>query len=91
MYANMPMPTMKTGEHVRWYVMTIGEGFNSHSPHWHGNTVLFNGNRVDVVELMPAQSLTADMVPDNPGNWMFHCHFSDHMEAGMVAMYQVTM
>jgi hephaestin len=31
------------------------------------------------------------MVPDNPGNWMFHCHFSDHMEAGMVAMYQVTM
>ena len=89
-FANMPMPTMKVGQHVRWYVLTIGEGFNQHSPHWHGNTVLFNGNRVDVVELMPAQSLTADMVPDNPGTWMFHCHFSDHMEAGMVSMYQVT-
>jgi len=89
-YANMPPPTMKVGEHVRWYVMSIGEAFNFHTPHWHGNTVLFNGNRVDVMALMPAASLTADMVPDNAGLWMFHCHVSDHMEGGMVAMYRVT-
>jgi manganese oxidase len=29
------------------------------------------------------------MVPDDVGTWMYHCHVSDHMEAGMVAMYQV--
>ena len=89
-FANMPPPTMKVGEHVRWYVLSIGEAFNFHTPHWHGNTVLFNGNRVDVLALMPASSLTADMVPDNAGFWMFHCHVSDHMEGGMVAMYRVT-
>lgn len=89
-YANMPMPRMKLGEHVRWYLLTLGEGFNFHTPHWHGNTVLVNGQRTDVLALSPAQMVTADMVPDAPGIWLFHCHVSDHMEGGMVARYEVT-
>ncbi|MEQ1575743.1 MAG: multicopper oxidase domain-containing protein, partial [Vicinamibacterales bacterium] len=31
----------------------------------------------------------ADMVPDAPGIWLFHCHLDDHMEAGMMARYEV--
>jgi hypothetical protein len=37
----------------------------------------------------PAQTVTADMTPDNPGIWMFHCHVSEHMQGAMVARYQV--
>jgi len=33
--------------------------------------------------------VTVDMVPDNPGIWMFHCHIDDHMEAGMATFYEV--
>jgi hephaestin len=88
-FANMPMPTMKKGERVRWYLATLGEGFNFHTPHWHGNTVLVNGSRTDVVSIAPAQMVTADMVPDDPGIWLFHCHVSDHMTGGMVARYEV--
>jgi FtsP/CotA-like multicopper oxidase with cupredoxin domain len=88
-YANMPPPVMKVGDHVRWYVMSMGIGFNVHTPHWHGNTVLFNGLRTDSILIGPSQSLVADMVPDAPGTWLFHCHMSDHMEAGMVADYMV--
>jgi hephaestin len=29
------------------------------------------------------------MVPDRVGTWMFHCHIDEHMDAGMMAMYQV--
>jgi hypothetical protein len=32
---------------------------------------------------------TADMIADNPGTWMFHCHVEDHMEGGMMAVYTV--
>jgi hephaestin len=39
--------------------------------------------------LMQAQMVTVDMVPDDPGTWMFHCHLDDHMEAGMMAFYKV--
>jgi FtsP/CotA-like multicopper oxidase with cupredoxin domain len=88
-YGNMPMPRMHVGDRVRWYLLTLGEAFNFHTPHWHGNTVLVNGQRTDVIALSPAQMVTADMIPDDPGIWLFHCHVSDHMELGMVARYEV--
>jgi manganese oxidase len=88
-YANGPKITMKQGQRVRWYVVDVGNGFDFHTPHWHGNTVLWNGQRTDVISLMPAQMSTVDMVPDDPGTWLFHCHVADHMDAGMSAYYQV--
>jgi hephaestin len=89
MFGTMPMMMMKKGERVRWYLLTVGEGINFHTPHWHGNTVLLNGSRTDVVALSPAQMVTADMLPDNAGIWMYHCHVSEHMEVGMMAHYHV--
>jgi len=89
MFGNMPMLMMKKGEHVRWYLVTLGDSNNVHTPHWHGNSVEFHGHRTDVVSLSPAEMETVDMVPDNPGIWLFHCHTSDHMAAGMVTRYQV--
>jgi FtsP/CotA-like multicopper oxidase with cupredoxin domain len=88
-FANEPMMVMKQGERVRWYLMAIGFGFNFHTPHWHGNTVLVDKQRTDVVALSPAQMITADMDPDNPGIWLYHCHVSDHMHGGMTALYRV--
>jgi len=88
-FGNMPLMTMKVGDHVRWYVATLGDFNNAHTPHWHGNTVLVAGQRTDVVALTSAQMVTADMVPDAPGIWLYHCHISDHMLAGMVARYEV--
>ncbi|HET6170313.1 MAG TPA: multicopper oxidase domain-containing protein [Terracidiphilus sp.] len=89
-YGNMPMMTMKKGDHVRWYVTTLGDFNNAHTPHWHGNTVLIAGQRTDVISVVSAQMVTADMIPDATGIWLYHCHISDHMLAGMVARYQVT-
>jgi FtsP/CotA-like multicopper oxidase with cupredoxin domain len=52
--------------------------------------VLWNKQRTDVLAVMPAQMLTVDMLPDDPGTWLFHCHVADHMDGGMSAFYQVT-
>ena len=88
-YGNGPKMVMKKGERVRWYVVTVGNGFDFHTPHWHGNTVLWGKQRTDVIALSPAQMVTVDMVPDDPGTWLYHCHVADHMDAGMTAFYQV--
>jgi manganese oxidase len=88
-YGDLPMMTMKVGERVRWYLMTVGYAFNFHTAHWHGNVVSQGGERTDVVALGPAQTITVDMMPDDPGIWLFHCHVSDHMEAGMITRYEV--
>lgn len=86
---NLPGLVMNKGERVRWYVMGLGNEVDLHTPHWHGNTVAVNGANDDVLEVLPATTITADMIPDNVGTWGYHCHVSDHMVAGMNALYTV--
>ncbi len=88
-FGNLPMMRMKNGERVRWYLVALGGDTDLHTPHWHGNTVLHEGRRTDVIELLPASMKVADMRADNPGIWLFHCHVNDHMRAGMCARYEV--
>jgi hephaestin len=88
-FGNLPLMTMRQGERVRWYLIGLGNEPDLHTPHWHGNTVLHEGRRKDVVSLLPAEHVQTDMIPDNPGIWMLHCHVDDHLDAGMSARYQV--
>lgn len=91
-HGSMPLAglTIRKGEHVRWYLMASTNDFDFHAPHWHGNTVILNGMRTDVAQLAMMQMSTADMVPDNVGTWLFHCHVSFHNEEGMAVRYRVT-
>jgi FtsP/CotA-like multicopper oxidase with cupredoxin domain len=90
-HGSMPLSelTLRKGEHVRWYLMASTNDFDFHAPHWHGNTVILNGMRTDVAQLAMMQMSTADMVPDNVGTWLFHCHVSFHNEEGMAVRYRV--
>ncbi|HVT48429.1 MAG TPA: multicopper oxidase domain-containing protein [Vicinamibacterales bacterium] len=87
-FGNTPGLTMKLGQRVRWYVMG-STNFEFHSPHWHGNVVTINHMRTDVGTLLPMGMFIADMVPDDPGTWLIHCHVGDHLRMGMQALYTV--
>lgn len=86
-FGNLPGLVMKQDERVRWYVMAMGNEKDLHTPHWHGKTVTDGRQNVDVIELLPGSTRTVDMIADNPGTWLFHCHVSDHMESGMMASF----
>ncbi|MDE3136703.1 MAG: multicopper oxidase domain-containing protein [Acidobacteriota bacterium] len=90
-FSSMPRSylTMRKGEHVRWYLMSGLNDFDFHTPHWHGNTVVINGMRTDVTAMGPMQMVVADMEPDDPGTWLFHCHVAFHNELGMNVQYTV--
>jgi FtsP/CotA-like multicopper oxidase with cupredoxin domain len=88
-YGNGPVPVVHTGQRVRWYTFTLGTEVDLHTPHWHGNTVTTNGMRSDMVQLLPGMMMVSDMVPDDIGTWLFHCHVNDHIAAGMQARYRV--
>ncbi len=89
LYGDGPVMTMKQGQRVRWYLLDVGDVVNFHTPHWFGNTVNYHGARTDVFSLLPAAMETADMVPDAPGPWILRCQVDDHMQAGMMARYEV--
>ena len=88
LFGRLPGLTMRVGQRVRWYLMAA-TGFEIHAPHWHGNTVLVHGMRTDVSALLPMGMVTADMVPDDAGIWLFHCHVGPHLMAGMQSLYRV--
>lgn len=87
-YGNMPFIDVYRGERTRWYVMTTMSDFDFHAPHWHGETVVINGMRTDTAQLGPMGMVVADMLPDDPGVWLYHCHLNIHLEAGMVARFR---
>ena len=67
----------------------MGNERDLHTPHWHGKVVQYGMHHTDVIELLPGSMEVADMIADNPGTWMLHCHVADHMESGMMANYTI--
>ena len=80
---NLPMMTIKKGDRVRWYLLANSNEEDVHTVHWHGQTVISNHMRTDMVSLGPMMMAVADMVPDSVGTWLFHCHVNDHIMGGM--------
>jgi FtsP/CotA-like multicopper oxidase with cupredoxin domain len=87
-WGNAPMPTMRAGEHVRWYFLSTSNSFDGHIPTFEGQTLVAQGNRTDAVTLVTPH-VVADMVPDNPGVWLLVCTLNVHLGSGMEARYRV--
>lgn len=88
-FGNLPGLVVTKNQKVRWYLLAMGTEVDIHTAHWHGQTVLYQGRRTDVVELMPASMKTVDMKASNVGKWLMHCHVTDHISAGMSSHWQV--
>ncbi len=89
-FGNLSGLEMNEGERVRWYLFGLGSENDNHTLHWHGLRVTEDGRRrTDVVELLPGSMKVADMVADNPGKWLIHCHVAEHMENGMFTLVTV--
>lgn len=88
-FGNLTGLVAKQGQRVRWHLIGMGTEVDLHTAHWHGKTVLDHGRRTDVVELLPTSMRSVDMRADNPGNWLYHCHVTDHITAGMITRWKV--
>ena len=89
-FGNLPGLEMNLGARVRWNLVALGTEVDLHTPHWHGAVVKLEGHTyTDVVELLPASMKVADMIADNPGVWLLHCHVGDHMMAGMYTTFTI--
>ncbi|MDD5411007.1 MAG: multicopper oxidase domain-containing protein, partial [Methylobacter sp.] len=92
-FGNLKGLVMKNGQKVRWHVLGMGNEVDLHTPHWHGKTLKTGhgpaAQRTDVVQLLPGGTISADMKADNPGEWLYHCHVADHIDAGMFTTFQI--
>ena len=67
-----------------------------HPMHLHGHTFQLvrpdgrPGARKDTVIVKPRTTMALDLLADNPGVWMLHCHNGYHSESGMMTRLEYT-
>ncbi len=92
-----PTFTALPGEHVRFYVINVGNDI--HSFHLHGHAMyrwkVLNGQwatfmvRNDNEGLVPMESAIIDVIAGSPGRWLYHCHIEPHADEGMMGIFEV--
>jgi FtsP/CotA-like multicopper oxidase with cupredoxin domain len=85
--------TVQPGEPVRLRMSNMS--MMSHPIHLHGHTFQIgpaggNGARKDTLLLPPMARAEVNLVANNPGRWMLHCHNAYHAEAGMMTRLDYT-
>ena len=93
------MPPLLTLQLGRTYVLTLrNETAWWHPMHLHGysfQVLTRNGSPVphrqwaDTILIPPKQSADIAFVANNPGDWMLHCHVTDHQVSGMMTVLRV--
>eukprot|EP00878_Enallax_costatus_P001155 GHUV01001296.1.p1 GENE.GHUV01001296.1~~GHUV01001296.1.p1 ORF type:complete len:885 (+),score=249.43 GHUV01001296.1:1539-4193(+) len=88
-YCNIAGLNMTVGDRVRWYVTSLGSEDAIHTAHWHGIVFNRNGHHMDQAVLQSSSLMVLDAHTDNPGTWLFHCHLTDHIHGGMMALFTI--
>ncbi len=93
------MPPLLTLQRGRSYVLTLrNETAWWHPMHLHGfsfRVLSRNDSPVpyrqwaDTVLVPPKETVDIAFVADNPGDWMLHCHVTDHQVSGMMTVLRV--
>jgi FtsP/CotA-like multicopper oxidase with cupredoxin domain len=83
---SMPIAVAE-GERLRLTI--VNNTMMVHPIHLHGHTFQLVGDgsaRKDTVNVLPMGAAAIDIVADNPGQWMLHCHNTYHLETGMATV-----
>lgn len=96
-HADMPpLLTLKRGQSYRLTIRNDTAWWHPMHLHGHSFRVLRrNGNAVphhqwaDTVLISPHEAVDIAFVADNPGDWMFHCHVTDHQASGLMTVLRV--
>lgn len=91
------IPPIELAEGERILIRLMNLGAMPHPIHTHGHSfkiVATDGNPVpqgleltkDTVLIAPGERYDLELVGDNPGVWMFHCHIENHADNGMMSL-----
>ncbi len=91
------VPPIKVAEGERVLLRLVHAGHLPHPFHIHGHSfkiVATDGNPIpdvaqwtkDTVLIAPGERYDLEVVADNPGVWMVHCHIEHHMANGMMTV-----
>jgi FtsP/CotA-like multicopper oxidase with cupredoxin domain len=86
-YGNDKPLVVSQGQRTR--IEFVNRSTMFHPMHLHGHTFQVSsssgiGPRKDTVIVRPNETVAVDLIADNPGRWVLHCHNVYHQESGMM-------
>jgi FtsP/CotA-like multicopper oxidase with cupredoxin domain len=93
-YPDVSLPALREG--LRHRLVFENRSTDDHPLHLHRHNfelvsirgMPVSGVHKDVVIVEAGTTVEADLVADNPGNTLFHCHQQDHMDSGFMALFK---
>jgi FtsP/CotA-like multicopper oxidase with cupredoxin domain len=91
-----PLLTLRRGQSI--VLAIVNETAWWHPMHLHGHSFRIlkrNGTSIphnlwgDTVLVPPKETVEVAFVADNPGDWMIHCHITDHQVSGLMAVIRI--
>uniref|UniRef100_A0A8C1UTS9 ferroxidase n=1 Tax=Cyprinus carpio TaxID=7962 RepID=A0A8C1UTS9_CYPCA len=92
LYANLHGLSMTENDKTEWYLIGLGNEVDMHTVHFHAQSFIYKMNhshRADVYDLFPGTFQTIELTAGSPGQWLLHCHVTDHIHAGMETLFTV--
>ncbi|XP_051718062.1 ferroxidase HEPHL1-like isoform X3 [Ctenopharyngodon idella] len=92
LYANLHGLNMTEKDKTQWYLLGLGNEVDMHTVHFHSQSFIYktdHSHRADVYDLFPGTFQTIELIAGSPGQWLLHCHVTDHIYAGMEALLTV--
>ncbi|XP_012658052.1 coagulation factor V [Otolemur garnettii] len=92
MIYNLPGLRMYEQEWVRFHLLNVGGSQDIHVVHFHGQTLLENGNQqhqLGVWPLLPGAFKTLEMKASKPGWWLLNTEVGENQRAGMQTPFLV--
>ncbi|KAJ8367968.1 hypothetical protein SKAU_G00079960 [Synaphobranchus kaupii] len=92
LYGNLNGLIMVEGEKTDWYLLGMGSEVDIHTVHFHAQSFIYktdHAHRADVYDLFPGTFQTVELIAENSGEWLLHCHVTDHIHAGMETTFTI--
>jgi manganese oxidase len=86
-YGNLPMIYIPEGAKVLWCMM--GMGYDFHTAAFDGNDLMVDGERTDVVPMLPAEMVDGTMWANQTGTFLIESLVTQDIIGGMTARYTV--
>ncbi|XP_051521589.1 hephaestin-like protein 1a isoform X2 [Myxocyprinus asiaticus] len=92
LYGNLHGLNMTEKDKTEWYLLGLGSEVDMHTVHFHAQSFIYKtdqSHRADVYDLFPGTFQTIELIAGSPGQWLLHCHVTDHIYAGMETLFTV--
>ncbi|XP_073673584.1 ferroxidase HEPHL1-like [Garra rufa] len=92
LYSNLHGLNMTENDKTEWYLIGLGNEVDMHTVHFHAQSFIYrtdHPHRASVYNLLPGTFQTIELTAGSPGQWLLHCHVTDHIHAGMETLFTV--